>query len=74
MAICSKIELEYLSKFERANYPLKVIGKETVREEIIFIPARLENHRHIRYAYAYKPCEERGKTAIIKATVQADCR
>lgn len=48
---------------------MKEMGKEVIREEVFYIPARLENHRHIRYAYACPACERKGATSIVKAEV-----
>jgi len=47
---------------------MRPLGKETVREEIEFIPAQVKLLRYIRYSYVCENCEkETGEASIIKA-------
>src|SRR5690606_40669041 len=47
---------------------MRPLGKETVREEIEFIPAQVKLLRYIRYSYVCESCEkETGEATIIKA-------
>ncbi|WP_051932677.1 IS66 family transposase [Carnobacterium inhibens] len=66
--------VEHLYREENCTCPqcasaMKEMGKEVVREEVVYIPARLENHRHIRLSYSCPSCEKYGETSIIKAEV-----
>lgn len=66
--------VEHLYREENCTCPhctsvMKEMGKEVIREEVVYIPARLENHRHIRYAYSCQTCEKSGATSIVKAEV-----
>lgn len=47
---------------------MRVLGKETVREELEIIPARVKRLRYIRYSYVCERCElETGEATIVKA-------
>lgn len=48
---------------------LKEIGQKQIREEPIFIPAKLEKKVHIQHSYACPHCEKEGETTIIQAKV-----
>lgn len=48
---------------------MNMIGTEVIREEVHFVPAIVENHRHIRKSYACPGCEKTGETTIVKAPV-----
>lgn len=53
---------------EVCNGKMRVLGKETVREELEIIPAQVKLLRYIRYSYVCKRCElETGEATIIKA-------
>jgi len=43
------------------------IGKETVREELEYIPAQLKIIRYIRLAYGCPKCKQKGTPYIVKA-------
>ncbi len=49
------------------NTEMIPIGKETVREELQFIPAKLKLIRYIRYAYECPECRKTGTPYIDKA-------
>src|SRR5699024_12657479 len=60
--------VEHLYREENCTCPqcssaMKDMGKEVVREEVVYIPAGLENHRHIRLAYSCPSCEKYGETS-----------
>ncbi|WP_414838613.1 IS66 family transposase [Carnobacterium sp. TMP28] len=66
--------VEHLYREENCTCPqcasaMKEIGKEIIREEVVYVPARLENHRHVRYSYSCQNCQKTGDTFIIKAEV-----
>jgi transposase len=49
---------------------LHILGKEIVREELKFIPAKAVKVRHVRYAYACRRCEKDGDNVpVLKAPV-----
>ena len=53
---------------EECGSQMRPLGKETVREEIEFIPAQVKLLRYIRYSYVCENCEkETGEATIIKA-------
>lgn len=47
--------------------PLRVLGKEVVREELEFIPAKLQIVRYIRYSYECPKCKHTDRPYIKKA-------
>ena len=47
--------------------PLKPIGKETVREELEYIPAKLQIVRYVRWTYECPKCRHTDKRFIKKA-------
>ena len=51
----------------RCTSQLKPIGKETVREELEYIPARLQIVRYVRMAYECPVCKHTDKPYIQKA-------
>jgi len=51
------------------NTQMKPIGKETVREEVQYIPAQLKVLRYIRYAYECPACRKDGTPVVVKAYV-----
>jgi transposase len=51
---------------------MRVLGKETVREELEIIPAQVKLLRYIRFSYVCESCErETGEATILKAPVPA---
>ncbi|WP_270829076.1 IS66 family transposase [Enterococcus faecalis] len=50
---------------------MKPIGKEYVREEVVFSPATMYKKKYYRYAYACPNCKTDGADYIKKATVPA---
>ncbi|HHW07284.1 MAG TPA: IS66 family transposase, partial [Clostridia bacterium] len=51
---------------------LRPLGKETVREEIEFIPAQVRLLRYVRFSYVCENCEkETGEATIVKAPTPA---
>jgi hypothetical protein len=53
------------------NTEMKPIGKETVREELQYIPAHLKVIRYVRYSYECPSCRKDGAPVIAKAYVPA---
>ena len=51
----------------RCNSDLRPIGKETVREELEYIPAKLQIVRYVRMAYECPKCKHSDKPYIQKA-------
>ena len=52
------------------QHELTEIGKQAVRQELLFIPAQLKRLDHIQHAYKCKYCSRRNYSdKIIKATV-----
>lgn len=51
----------------KCSTKLAPIGKETVREELEYIPAQLRVIRYIRLAYGCSECKKNGETYIEKA-------
>lgn len=51
------------------NTDMKPIGKETVREELQYIPAKIKVIRYVRYAYECPSCRKDGTPVIAKAYV-----
>ena len=51
---------------------MEVIGKRTVREELIFTPAKLEVRRTIALVYGCPECKENGEKASIKVAKAPD--
>ena len=51
----------------RCGTDLKVLGKETVREELEYIPAKLKIVRYVRNAYECPKCKHTEQPYIIKA-------
>ena len=49
--------------------PLKPLGKETVREELEYIPAQLRIVRYVRWTYECPQCKHTDKRFIVKAAV-----
>jgi len=63
--ICDLVDSD---KFcEQCGTELKVIGKETVREEIEYIPAKLQIIRYVRLAYECPKCKHTDNPFIIKS-------
>ena len=56
---------------ENCGGKLKPIGKEIVREEIEYIPARLQILRYVRLSYGCPKCKHTDKPYIIKALTPA---
>lgn len=53
---------------EKCGSELRLLGKETVREELEIIPAQVRLLRYIRHSYVCKNCEkETGEATIVKA-------
>lgn len=51
---------------------MRVLGKETAREELEIIPAQVRLLRYIRYSYVCENCEkETGEATIVKAPTPA---
>lgn len=51
---------------------MRVLGKETAREELEIIPAQVRLLRYIRYSYVCEQCEkETGEASIVKAPTPA---
>jgi len=51
---------------------MRVLGKETAREELEIIPAQIRLLRYIRYSYVCQSCEqETGEATIVKAPTPA---
>lgn len=49
---------------------MKEVSTQLIRQEVKFIPARMENHRHFQKTYACSNCEKTGvKTPFEKAEV-----
>lgn len=53
------------------NTPMRPIGKETVREELEFIPAKVKIKQYVRYSYECPQCLKDGTPTIEKAEVPA---
>lgn len=51
----------------RCGKAMKRIGKETVREELEYIPAKLQIVRYVRWSYGCPSCKRTGHPYIIKA-------
>ena len=51
----------------RCSTKLTQIGRETVREELEYIPAQLKIIRYVRLAYGCSQCKQKGTPYIIKA-------
>ena len=51
----------------RCGKALKRIGKETVREELEYIPAKLQIVRYVRWSYGCLSCKRTGQPYIVKA-------
>lgn len=73
-----KITEEYKIEDENANCPecgshIKQIGKEVVRQEVEYIPAKLVLKNYVRYIYKCEKCgteeSEKEKTTIVKTKV-----
>jgi len=57
---------------KECNGKMRVLGKETAREELEIIPAQVRLLRYIRYSYVCQRCEkETGEATIIKAPTPA---
>lgn len=52
---------------EQCGTPLKPLGKETVREELEYIPAQLHIVRYVRWTYECPKCKHTDKRFIKKA-------
>lgn len=52
---------------EECGTPLKRLGKETVREELEYIPAQLRIIRYVRWTYECPRCKHTDNPYIIKA-------
>lgn len=71
--------VEILCELDKANLDchqcggeMRVLGKETVREELEIIPAQVRLLRYIRNSYVCKSCEkETGEATIVKAPTPA---
>ena len=69
--ILCELDQEKLS-CEKCNGKMRVLGKETVREELEIIPAQVRLHRYIRNSYVCESCEkETGEATIVKAPTPA---
>ncbi|MBQ1188852.1 MAG: IS66 family transposase [Lachnospiraceae bacterium] len=53
----------------KCGTPLKPLGKETVREELEYIPAQLRIVRYVRWTYECPKCKHSDKRYIVKAPV-----
>ena len=51
----------------RCGKALKRIGKETVREELEYIPATIQIVRYVRWSYGCPSCKRTGRPYIVKA-------
>jgi len=51
----------------KCSHKLNPIGKETVREELEYIPAQLKIIRYVRMAYGCPECKKKGESSIKKA-------
>ena len=51
----------------RCGKALKRIGKETVREELEYIPAKIQIVRYVRWSYGCPSCKCTGQSYIVKA-------
>lgn len=51
----------------RCGKALKHIGKETVREELEYIPAKIQIVRYVRWSYGCPSCKHTGQPYIVKA-------
>lgn len=51
----------------RCGKALKRIGKETVREELEYIPATIQIVRYVRWSYGCPSCKRTGQPYIVKA-------
>ncbi len=51
----------------RCGKALKRIGKETVREELEYIPAKIQIVRYVRWSYGCPSCKRTGQSYIVKA-------
>lgn len=51
----------------RCRTKLVPIGRETVREELEYIPAQLKIIRYVRLAYGCSKCKQKGTPYIVKA-------
>ena len=57
---------------EECGGKMRVLGKETAREELEIIPAQVRLLRYIRYSYVCQSCEqETGEATIVKAPTPA---
>lgn len=52
---------------EQCNAPLRPLGKEVVREELEYIPAKLQVVRYVRMAYECPTCKHSDRPYILKA-------
>lgn len=64
---CDLVEEEKIC--DQCGTPLKPIGKETVREELEYIPAQLRILRYVRWTYECPKCRHTDKRNIVKAPV-----
>jgi len=66
--LCELEEDEF--KCQNCGSSLRPLGKETVREEIEFIPAQVKLIRYVRFSYVCENCEkEADEATIVKAPV-----
>ncbi|WP_430734241.1 IS66 family transposase [Fodinisporobacter ferrooxydans] len=57
---------------EECSGNMRVLGKETVREELEIIPAQVRRLRYVRQSYVCESCEkETGEATIVKAPTPA---
>jgi len=69
--ILCELDQEKLS-CEKCSGKMRVLGKETVREELEIIPAQVRLLRYIRNSYVCESCEkETGEATIVKAPTPA---
>jgi len=69
--ILCQLEEEKLN-CEKCHGKMRVLGKETVREELEIIPAKVQLLRYIRCSYVCECCEkETGVATIVKAPTPA---
>ena len=61
------------NKCPKCNSELEVIGKKVIREEIVYVPAKLEIHTIVQYVYKCKNCgkkdSENETPTIVKAQI-----
>ncbi|WP_225743754.1 IS66 family transposase [Marinilactibacillus sp. Marseille-P9653] len=67
--------VDYIHEIESCTCPtcqsaMKEVSTQLIRQEVRFIPARVENHRHFQKTYACANCEKSGtRTPFAKAEI-----